>query len=41
MRSREVIASLIAAAGISAALSAQSAQINGAGATFPNPIKVQ
>jgi len=38
MRSRHVIAALIAVAGISAALSAQSGQINGAGATFPNPI---
>jgi len=38
MRSRHVIAALIAAAGISAGLSAQSTQINGAGATFPNPI---
>ena len=38
MRSRRVIAALIAVAGISAALSAQSGQINGAGATFPNPI---
>jgi phosphate transport system substrate-binding protein len=38
MRSRQVIAALIAAAGVSAALSAQTIQINGAGATFPNPI---
>jgi phosphate transport system substrate-binding protein len=38
MRSRHVIAALIAAAGISAVLSAQSTQVNGAGATFPNPI---
>jgi phosphate transport system substrate-binding protein len=37
MRSRQVIAALIAAVGISAALSAQT-QINGAGATFPYPI---
>jgi phosphate transport system substrate-binding protein len=38
MRSRHVIAALIAAVGISAALSAQTVQINGAGATFPYPI---
>ncbi len=37
MRNRQVIGALIAVAGISAALSAQG-QINGAGATFPNPI---
>jgi phosphate transport system substrate-binding protein len=38
MRSRQLIAALIAATGLSVALSAQTIQINGAGATFPNPI---
>ena len=38
MRGRQLIAALIAATGISVALSAQTIQINGAGATFPNPI---
>ena len=38
MRSRRLIAASIAATGVSVALSAQTIQINGAGATFPNPI---
>ena len=38
MRSRDLIAALIAATGMSVAPSAQTIQINGAGATFPNPI---